>query len=69
MVIWVLVSNTPSFFFFSLFADDLAKQVDYVERGNLATVLEEGPQLQWKDQKFDMCLDIAKGMAYLHRYQ
>ncbi|CAM9836100.1 unnamed protein product, partial [Scytosiphon promiscuus] len=50
--------------------------LEYVSRGNLATVLEEshragagaGP-LSWPDQKFEMCLDIAAGMAYLHRFK
>eukprot|EP00904_Undaria_pinnatifida_P009210 jgi/Undpi1/5419/HiC_scaffold_2.g00700.m1 len=43
--------------------------VEYVPRGNLATVLEEGPKLTWKDQKYDMCVGIATGMAYLHRFR
>lgn len=44
-------------------------KVEYVSRGSLSSVLEEGPSLTWKEQKFDMCLDIAKGMAYLHQYK
>ncbi|CBN74841.1 Tyrosine kinase specific for activated (GTP-bound) p21cdc42Hs [Ectocarpus siliculosus] len=42
--------------------------LEYVSRGNLAKVLEETPVLSWPRHKFRMCLDIANGMAYLHRF-
>ncbi|CAN0053957.1 unnamed protein product, partial [Hapterophycus canaliculatus] len=48
--------------------------LEHVSRGNLATVLQESHRtaaglLSWADQKFEMCLDIASGMAYLHRFK
>ncbi|CAM9500233.1 unnamed protein product [Ectocarpus sp. 4 AP-2014] len=43
--------------------------LEYVSRGNLAKVLEETPVLSWPRHKFRMCLDIANGMAYLHRFK
>ncbi|CAM9627599.1 unnamed protein product [Ectocarpus fasciculatus] len=43
--------------------------LEYVSRGNLAKVLEETPALSWPRHKFGMCLDIANGMAYLHRFK
>ncbi|CAM9285282.1 unnamed protein product [Ectocarpus sp. 13 AM-2016] len=43
--------------------------LEYVSRGNLAKVLEETPVLSWPRRKFRMCLDIANGMAYLHRFK
>lgn len=44
-------------------------QLEYVSRGNLATVLEDNPELSWPGQKFEMCIDIASGMAHLHRFR
>ncbi|CAB1101135.1 unnamed protein product [Ectocarpus sp. CCAP 1310/34] len=43
--------------------------LEFVSRGNLAKVLEETPVLSWPRHKFRMCLDIANGMAYLHRFK
>lgn len=40
--------------------------LEWVPKGSMQQLLDEGADLRWEDPLLRLCTDIARGMLYLH---